>query len=127
MTIKVTRDESKDITIHVVIGSVSEEEMYDVLDDFYTRGPTKHLLWDMSQAKVGEVASGALKDFVHRSAKLGVQRKGGRTAIIAPQDIQFGLGRMAEVFAEISSAPFKVRAFRARQQALEWLMSDCTS
>ena len=124
MAINITRDEVKDLTIHAVIGPVSEEEMYDAIENFYNREPTMFLLWDMSQAEVADVASSVLEAFVQRSTTLGVKRKGGRTAVFAPYDVQFGLGRMSEAFAELKSAPFKFRVFRSRQHALEWLFSD---
>ena len=99
MAINITRDEVKDLTIHAVIGPVSEEEMYDAIENFYNREPTMFLLWDMSQAEVADVASSVLEAFVQRSTTLGVKRKGGRTAVFAPYDVQFGLGRMSEAFA----------------------------
>jgi hypothetical protein len=127
VAIKITRDEVKDLTIHVVIGPVSEEEMYDAIENFYNREPTMFLLWDMSQAEVADVASSVLEAFVQRAATLEGKRKGGRTAVFAPYDLQFGIGRMSEAFAELKSMPFKFRVFRSRQCALEWLISDYSS
>lgn len=127
MAIKITRDEGQDLTIHDVTGPASEEEMYEALENFYNREPTAFLLWDMSQAKVSHVTPSVLEAFVQRAAMLGAQRKGGRTAVFAPYDLQFGLGRMSETFAELKSTPFKFRVFRSRQHALEWLMADDSS
>ena len=124
MAITITRDDGKDLTTHVVTGPVCEEEMYKALEEFYAREPTRFLLWDMSQAAVADVTSSVLEAFVQRSATLGTQCEDGRVAVFAPQDVQFGLGRMSEAFAEQKSVPFGFRVFRSRRNALEWLMSD---
>lgn len=123
MGIKITRDEDRDLTIHDVAGPVSEEEMYDALENFYKREPTALLLWDMSQADVSQVTTETLQRFIRKSTQLGGSRQGGRTAVIASEDLQYGLARMSEVLTEIESAPYSFRAFRSRQEALRWLKS----
>ena len=124
MSIETTRDADQDLTTHVVTGFVSEEEMHGALEDFYEGQPTALVLWDMSQAEVAHVTPEMLQKFVHRAAELGVSRRGGRTAVIASGDLQFGLGRMSETFAEIESTPFSFCVFRSRQDAMRWLVSD---
>ena len=124
MGVKISRDEYRDLTLHDVTGPVSEEEMYDALDNFYKREPTALLLWDMSQADVSHVTPDILQRFVRKSTELAVRRQGGgRIAVVASEDLQYGLARMSEVFAEIESAPYSFRAFRSRQEALQWLKS----
>lgn len=122
MPITTTRDRGQNLTEHVVTGPALEAEMYRTLEDFYAQEPTDLLLWDMSNAEVSHVTPDILRKFVQRAAKLGVSREGGRTAILAPEDLQFGLGRMTETFADIESTPYKVQVFRSRQDALKWLM-----
>lgn len=126
MAIETTLDPDENLTVHVVIGFVSEEEMNGVLEDFYDGQPTALFLWDMSQAELAHVTPEMLQKFVHRAAELGVSRRGGRTAVVAPGDLQFGLGRMSETFAEIESTPFSFCVFRSRQDAMRWLASDET-
>ena len=123
MGIKITKNEDRDLTIHDVTGSVSEEEMYDALENFYKGEPTTLLLWDMSQADVSQVTTETLQRFIRKSTQLGGSRQGGRTAVIASEDLQYGLARMSEVLTEIESAPYSFRAFRSRQEALRWLKS----
>jgi len=126
MSIETTHDPDRNLTIHVVIGSVSEKEMYGVLEDFYERQPTALVLWDMSQAEMAHVTAGMLQKFIRRAAQLGTHRRGGRTAVVAPDDLQYGLGRMSETFAEIESVPFSYCVFRSQQDAMRWLASDDT-
>lgn len=122
--IDVTRDPSRDLTTHVVIGPVPEEEMYTVLEGFYADQPTTRLLWDMSRAEMEHVTPEMLRRFISKAAELGVKRPGGRTAVIAPKDLQFALGRMSETFMDFESAPFSFRVFRSAADALSWLVSD---
>ena len=124
MGIKTIKDEEQDFTVHEVTGPISEVEMYDALEIFYKQDPTSLLLWDMSQTDVSHVTSDILQKFVRKSAELGTARQGGRTAVIAPEDLQFGLARMSEVFSDMASAPYSFRSFRTREEALKWLTSD---
>jgi len=124
MGIKITRDEDRDLTIHDVTGLISEGEMYDALENLYKQEPTALVLWDMSQADESKVTPDILQRFVRKSAELGVRRQGGRTAVFAPKDLQYGFARMSEAYTEIESAPFIFRVFRSRQKALQWLTSD---
>jgi hypothetical protein len=123
MNIKITIDESQDLTIHDVSGLISEREMYAALEKFYQQEPTSHLLWDMSQTVVAHVTPDMLRGFVGRSTELGKHRQGGRTAIVATEDLQFGLARMSAAYAEFQSAPYSIRVFRSREEALRWLTS----
>jgi len=46
-------------------------------------------------------------------------------AIVAPQALPFGLGRMYEMYREMNEHSTKqVRVFRTRQKAVEWLGLD---
>ena len=95
MPIETTRDKGQDLTIHVVTGPVFEAQMYRTLEDFYDREPTALVLWDMSQAELSQVTPDMLQKFIRRAAEIGVRRQGGRTAVVASDDLQFGLARMS--------------------------------
>jgi len=110
-----------------VTGPASEDEMYRVLEDFYGQKTTTLVLWDMSQAELAHVTPSILQKFIRRAAELGVSRRGGQTAVIAPNDLQYGLGRMSEILFELESTHFSFRVFRSRQDALLWLTSGNSS
>ena len=124
MPIETTHDPQRDLTIHVVTGPAREEEMYAALEAPGDGVSTRDVLWDMSGADVMQVTPGILRQFVKKAAELGVDRKGGRTAIVAPEDLQYGLARMSEVFADMVSSPYSLRAFRTREEAIAWLEGD---
>lgn len=124
MALMTTRDLENDLTTHVITGPVSEEEMYRALEGDGDGQPTALVLWNMSHADVAHITPGILRRFIKRAAELGANRPGGRTAIIAPDDLQYGLARMSEAFAEMESAPYSLRAFRDQEEAFQWLRSE---
>lgn len=124
MPIKTKRDSSNELTEHVVKGFVTDDEMFACEADFYKSDPTKLQLWDMSAADLGKITSEGLRKFVSRSAQLGKVRKGGRTAVIVRTKLQYGLGRMAEIFGEVESLPFAFSLFRKRDEAVAWLKAE---
>jgi hypothetical protein len=124
MSIKTTRDEGKNLTIHTISGPVSEVEMYRALKGEVGQEPTALALWDMSLADVSHVTPHVLRKFIKKAAELGATRLGGKTAVIAPEDLQFGLARMSVAFSEMESALYQLQAFRNRDNAFQWLMSE---
>ena len=124
MPIEIIRSPDQNFTEHVVTGTVSLDEMVEALENFYWQEPTQFVLWDMSKAESTHVTQDMLRSLVRRDVELGSRRRGGRTAICAPHDLQYALARMSEVFSEIEHAPFTFRVFRSRQDALMWLTSS---
>jgi hypothetical protein len=124
MPIATTQDFTQDLTVHIVTGPILEQEMVATLEAFYKQRFTKLVLWDMSQADLQHVKVETLQRFVQKGSELGVRRAGGRTAVVAPSALQYGLARMSEAFAEIESAPFGFRAFRTLEEAMVWLIPD---
>jgi len=127
MPIKTIRGQERNLTTHFVTGAVSEEEMHATLEAFYDKEPTAQVLWDMSRADLAHVQNQMLSRFLQKAATLGTSRQGCRTAVVAPDDYQYGLGRMSEAFAEIENTPFRFRVFRSQQNALKWLGFDDNS
>ena len=48
----------------------------------------------------------------------------GRTAIVAPRDLDYGIGRMFEVYADIERLTVKFVTFRSMVEAKVWLGVD---
>ena len=124
MSIEITRDQNQNLTSLVVTGQASEEAMHEALAEIYVDDPALLVFWDMSQADVTHVTPDILQKFVRKAVCLGASKPGGRTAVVAPGDLQFGLGRMSEFFADVESAPFDLRVFRSKQDAMAWLTSE---
>lgn len=124
MPIETKRDPQADLTIHVVTGPAEQGEMYAALEAGGRENQTTLVLWDMADAEVGHVTPEILRPFILRAAELGQARDGGRTAVVAPGDLAYGLARMSEALSDLANSPFLLRAFRTQEEALVWLKSE---
>ena len=95
--------------------------MFDVQDTFYSDKPTRLELWDMSEADVSLITIQGMRRFIDRDANLGSKRGHGKSAVLVVKILQFGLARMAETFAELTSLPFQFKIFKTMDSAMEWL------
>lgn len=59
-----------------------------------------------------------IAQFTERRAEV---RRGGKTAITAPGNLEYGMARMYEILADAYAHPVTIRAFRTREEALQWL------
>ena len=113
----------RDLTVHTCSGAVTGEDLLCAVKALYDDGPTLKHLWDMTNAEVSSVDGPKLRqiaDFAKSSAPSGV---GGRTAIVAPSNLAFGLGRMYEAFARSAGIKTEVRVFRSLGEGRDWLES----
>lgn len=121
MPIRTITDRSRELTEYIVTGDVTDKEMFACQKEFYEAGPTRLELWDMSDSDLSQITTTGMNKFIRRASRLGKSRYNGRTAVIAPSVLQYGLGRMAEAFGEFESLPFAFRVFRKREDAVRWL------
>jgi len=59
------------------------------------------------------------KIFSHLSTQKAKQ-PAGKTAIAAPDDLRFGMSRIAGAFAEMEKLPWEMKAFRSIDTAINW-------
>ena len=92
--------------------------MFTAQEEFYAAGPTRLELWDMSDADLSQVTVSGMQKFISSEAHLGNARQGGQSAVITKANLQYGLGRMAEILVEFESLPFAFRVFRKRDERI---------
>lgn len=115
-------DKSLKLTTHRCQGKVAAAEIEKVIGDFYQREPTLHVLWDFSAADLSRVTIGEIEQLAKAVNTIAHSRLGGKSAIVSPQDISFGLSRVYQAFAETGgSSTAETRVFRSEQEALEWM------
>lgn len=115
---------TKDLTVRRLEGSVTCDEIIQELDRFYQGCPTDDVLWILRQGTLLELNGYDLRriaDFVKNNLR---GRVGGRTAIVAEADLEFGFGRMLSNLGEAKEIPVSTRIFRTVAEALEWLGLD---
>ena len=117
-------DNQQDLTIHIVSGDLTSHEILDKLKFCYQSAPTTKILWNLSAATWSRIANDEL-----RSTAAGARRyskKGGRMALVFSRDVDFGLGRMFGVYAEMGGQESEFNSFRNRKEADEWLgIKEC--
>jgi hypothetical protein len=107
-------------------GRVTDDEFIDLYrrmlyDDRYVLGTNELAdLRDVDDLDISAVALRRVEEITEdRYADSGASF---RTAILAPRDQSYGIGRMYEVFAE--DGPENVGVFRVLAEALAWLEID---
>ncbi len=117
--IETSIDYQLDLTVHTVSGDLTSQEILDKLEIYYQGRPTTLILWDLTNATWSGIATDELYELVRKAKKYS--RKGGKTALVFSKDIDFGIGRMLEAFAEMEAYDYEFGSFRNRKDAKEWL------
>jgi hypothetical protein len=112
------------LPIYKVTGDLSIE---DIQQAFAER--TKHpdfkpgmsILWDLREGDASRLTSNDIRRIAGTN-KARLRKKGVpyKVAFIAPRDIEYGLSRMYEMFADASLA--ENRVFRTLDEARRWLV-----
>lgn len=114
-------DKRLQVTIHRIEGAVTDEDLITTIVEYNRGKSTTNIIWDFSDADL----SGFEEEHVHAVVKFGRKyaenRKGGKTALILPDDTKFTLGRMAEAYAELVALDYPVKSFRSLADAKQWM------
>lgn len=113
----------KDITLFTIEGSASMEEMLDTVRSIPPEQTTRHVIWDASRGTVATIGTEALRH-ITRFLKTGHgMRPGGMTALVGPDDMNFGIGRMFQAYAELERLAVRYKTFRTLDAAIAWIES----
>jgi hypothetical protein len=121
ITYQLKPDERLVVLVHV--GVVTDDEFllfYKALYEENRFDKSFNLLVDLRQTESTVRSAGALNqfaDFVHQHYTNITARP--KVAVVAPEDISFGLARMYEVFS--GDVPWEFVVFRKADAALKWL------
>lgn len=115
---------SDDMTIRKVIGAPDVDELIVAVKEYYAGRPTKYILWDLSMASAKNLASNDIKYLVELVKTYADIRTGGKTAVIAPFDLEYGMTRMSQAYANFIGLQFSVSVFRSVSDARKWLGVD---
>ena len=121
ITYQLKPDENLVILVHV--GAVTDDEFmsfYKALFEDTRFDVLFNMLVDLRQAESSVRGAGTLKEsaeFMRRQYVSTTARP--KIAVVASEDISFGLARMYEMFSE--EVPWEFEVFRAVDAALAWL------
>jgi hypothetical protein len=124
MPINSTIDHSRDLTIHTGTGDVSFEEVMTTLRQSWEGQTTKNALWDARKAKTPDLSSHDLERIADYIMTHAEKRAGGKSAMVAPSELEYGLSRVYDAWHDIRRFPFQFRVFRSIEEANEWLDKD---
>lgn len=118
-------DPDTGIVHYSATGDMTRDDVISIITQVYSdpafRSPW-HSIWDLSGARplftADELREVAAYVRAHRPVD------SGRIAVVATEDLAFGMGRMYEVFA--SDLKVETRVFRDPDMARQWLLEDET-
>ena len=119
--IKKIHDPERQLTVFKCSGELTRTELYNAITSYLKETPTIYELWDFTSARFPTVSKEDLRDSAFLGRKYGSKKRGGKNAIVAPEDLEYGLSRMFKMMAEIVELPFEVRVFRSLDEATLWL------
>lgn len=115
-------DVDNDLTVFTVIGKVAAEAVVTAIKEFYESSVTSNVLWDFTESDLTGIQSTDVSYIAELSHKYMERRSTGKTAIVGPDDLSYGLLRMYEITKDHSSLPFATESFRNIDDAYEWLL-----
>ena len=119
--IETTVDKQHDLTLHKCSGIVTEEELTNTINSLYEGTPTLNIIWDCSDVSTDGISSSFIRRIATILHEIGSSRQGGKSAIVAPEDLIFGLARMFQIRSELDDIPFTIKVFRQFKEASQWL------
>ena len=102
-------------------GSITLEEIAELALTNEWEG-VRRFLWDHRGVREAPESTDDLREAAAFSNEVRDLFAGGRVAIVVSSDLDFGLARMFQVFAEGSGIDHEV--FRDRDAARDWLLKD---
>ena len=121
-------DKSKNLTIYTLTGELTIDEIHEAVKSFWEAHElTLNALWDARRAKLTNLESSDMESitaFIGQYTHRFEERKGGKSAVVASSDLQYGLSRILGTLYEIKDFPTKLQTFRQMDEAMEWLDQD---
>lgn len=112
---------SGELTMQKIIGTLTLNELLDSISEFYAGKPTQNIVWDLTDASLRRLKFEDLERLAAFAIQFSPLRAGGKTAIVAPGDLGYGLGRIVDSLAESRNTPVATYTFRQAGDAAKWL------
>ena len=120
--VQIQIDSQYDLTTFTVVGKVAAEVVRNAIQKLYEGNVTMNVLWDLSGSDLSSITSSEINGIAKTPRKYASMRTGGKTAIVAPTDLTFGLTRMYGIMTEVQDLPFETQVFRTTEEAHQWLL-----
>jgi len=120
-SIETKYDLARDLTLIIATGVMKAADFQEWTDRYYEGRVTSLCLWDLTQADLSAIKTDDLINDAKNTKSLADVRKGGKTAIVSGNTLEYGLSRMLEAFYDIEQVPFEVQVFDDMRKAMKWL------
>jgi hypothetical protein len=120
-TIETIVDSQNDLSVFTVNGELTTDKVIERVEEYYTKHPTKLVLWIMGDVDLSAITSEGIERIIQIAKKNTGKRKEGKTAIVGSKDIEYGLARMYEAYTGFENLPYEYKIFKDVDEAKEWL------
>jgi hypothetical protein len=121
LAIAISTDALRQLTIFSVMGPLTFEAQMAALQWFYQEAPTKNVIWDFRGLEGSRISSSQLRYIISFAKGYETCREGGKTALIPADDVDFGLARMGQTYAEAEKLAWPIEIFGSTEEALHWI------
>ncbi len=121
MTISTSYDRLRNLTIFTAKGELTYAEQLATLKEFYDGHPTVNVIWDFRSIEGSRITSEELNRIISFIKSQESNRPQGKTALVATTDLDFGLSRMGQAYADIQELPWQIQAYRSMDEAIKWI------
>ena len=116
-------DEERDLTVHTIKQQLGLKEFQDKISEFFRGKITRFRIWDFSEVSIdSQFSSDDASKLVNFASQFS--RPDGKTALVAPNPLDYGCSRMLETYMELEQPDFKLLVCRNYQEALDWFNSE---
>ena len=126
MSIRVDKDDLKQLTIFTVRGELNFEDLLAYMKSYNEEFPlTKNCVWDFRPSTGGEVISeDQLGYFASIMKQYAFESPVSKIGFVIEGDLGFGLARMLSTFEELYDITLDARSFLSMDEAVTWLDKD---
>lgn len=125
MTVRIEIDVAKGIAYIKIYGCIYESDIRQAFNSVISNSEYKKgmcRLWDLSEADLSTIDNASLESLAKISTDYSPEFDKTKVAVVAPQDLEFGMMRVYERISERQDYLFS--PFRTMEEAENWLMSE---
>jgi hypothetical protein len=112
-----------------VTGDLTANEVIAVVEEYYSNGIIKDVIWDLTLGTMQSITGDGFKSIAKATKKVlaNGSRMGGKTVFVGNSIIEYDYFRMYTVVAEITGVDVNYNVFKTLEEAKNWIAGDCVS
>lgn len=115
-------DSRAGVVSHRASGELSLREIREtfqatVRDPAFRSG--MRVLWDLREATLTSLDEAGIRSLLELNSRYQEERGAGRSAIVVSRDVDYGIARMFQTYAE--DLPWETRVYRDHAEAVAWI------